>query len=192
MRFDASSSTRSILLARLRSGDEAAFRDLVEWLGPQALRWCRRAGLSAADADEIAQEAFLAIFRNLPQFERRPETGGFRAWVWTIVRRKALDRLRQRNPVSIGDAIESFLSEEPPEPDDRDRDDLLQGVCRTVRAQFTTTSWEAFRLTAMEGLSAADAGRKLGMTAQAVRKAKSRVLAAFRTEMAAWEGSEER
>jgi RNA polymerase sigma-70 factor (ECF subfamily) len=50
-------------------------------------------------------------------------------------------------------------------------------------------TWEAFRLTALEGRSGAEAAAELGMTVAAVFKAKSRVLKMLQDEVRQLEGS---
>ena len=60
-----------------------------------------------------------------------------------------------------------------------------QGVARAIALlsqEFTEGTWKAFWRTAVDGLSATDVGTELGMSPQAVRKAKSRVLARLREE----------
>jgi RNA polymerase sigma-70 factor (ECF subfamily) len=51
-----------------------------------------------------------------------------------------------------------------------------------VRGEFTATTWEAFRGVALEGRPAAAVGARLGLTANAVLIAKSRVLRRLREE----------
>lgn len=189
MSGDSTMSTRSTLLIRLRAGEDLAYRELLEWAGPQVLRWCKRLGLSDNDAEDIFQESFLAVFRYLGSFEKRPHEGGFRAWLWRIVSRKAVDLHRRRDASLLGSADDTLVCRMPPKEDQPERNDLLWVVCRMVRTQFTETSWQVFWLTTVEDRSAIDVANELGMTAEAVRKAKSRVLSALRAELEAWGGS---
>ncbi|MBK6942803.1 MAG: RNA polymerase sigma factor [Planctomycetes bacterium] len=143
------------------------------------------------------QESLVAVFQHIEKFERRPHHGGFRAWLWTILFRKAADlRRRDAKQMTLGDAVDALAVEtdccedSPPEPEPEERNDFLGAVLRTVRVRCTERSWNAFLLTAMNGLTSVDAGERLGMTAEAVRRAKSRVLAMIRAELGILEGHE--
>jgi RNA polymerase sigma-70 factor (ECF subfamily) len=52
-----------------------------------------------------------------------------------------------------------------------------------VRERVTGPTWDAFRLTAQEGLPAAEAGARLGLPVASVFKAKSNVLKMLREEL---------
>jgi RNA polymerase sigma-70 factor (ECF subfamily) len=79
------------LVARARDGDAAAFGDLV--LRHQAA--VRRAALAAtssfADADDVAQDAFLLAYRRLGSFRGR---ASFKTWLLTITWNQAINRRR--------------------------------------------------------------------------------------------------
>jgi RNA polymerase sigma-70 factor (ECF subfamily) len=60
---------------------------------------------------------------------------------------------------------------------------VLRHCLDEIRSEFEPRTWSAFWRTAVDGLSAADAGQELSMTAGAVRVAKSRVLARLRAEL---------
>ena len=57
-----------------------------------------------------------------------------------------------------------------------------------VRQRVEPSTWEAFRLTAQEGLSGAETAERLGLQVAAVFKAKSRVQKMLREEAAKLEG----
>jgi len=192
MTSSISMSTRSVLIERLRSGSDDAYRELLEWIGPQVFRWCQGLGLNHADAEEVFQDCFVAVFQNLHRFEKNVEQGGFRAWLWTIVYHKSIDLHRKGTMYNIGDDVQLILDGRLPEPDDSERNELLWAVCRIVKTQFTETSWQVFWSTTVEGRSAVDVAEEVGMSTVAVRKAKSRVLAAIRNEFAIWEGAGQR
>jgi RNA polymerase sigma-70 factor (ECF subfamily) len=70
------------LVTALRSRDEAAFRALVAEHGPWMLRLARRRAPSEAVAEEIVQEAWLAVLNGLDRFEGR---SSLRTWIFSIV-----------------------------------------------------------------------------------------------------------
>lgn len=70
------------LVAALRRGDERAFAELVDEWGPAMLRLAQLQVGSRAVAEEVVQEAWLAVLRGLDGFEGR---SAFRTWVFGIV-----------------------------------------------------------------------------------------------------------
>jgi RNA polymerase sigma-70 factor (ECF subfamily) len=77
------------LVEALRRGDEAAFADLVDSWGAAMLRVARLHVASHAVAEEVVQEAWLAVLRGLPGFEAR---ASLRSWVFAILRNLARER----------------------------------------------------------------------------------------------------
>ena len=59
---------------------------------------------------------------------------------------------------------------------------VTRRLLEMIEPQFEPTTWRAFRRVAIDGISAADAARELGVTINAVFIAKSRVLARLREE----------
>jgi RNA polymerase sigma-70 factor, ECF subfamily len=98
------------LVARLRAGDEPAFRQLLADFGPAMLRV---AGIYAPDrqvAAEIVQETWIAVLRGLEGFESRST---LRTWVFSILENCA----RRRAKMEARSAPFSSLEAEEPEPD---------------------------------------------------------------------------
>lgn len=85
------------LIARIRAGEDAALRELVfrhtPWLGARL-----RAVLSAADAEDVLQETFLAVWQGASSYRSHSEVGG---WLWGIARRQAALFLRRRGPADL-------------------------------------------------------------------------------------------
>jgi len=70
------------LLERLRAGDEAAFMDLVDTLGPSMRRVARMFVSTDAVADEVVQDAWLGVLQGLAKFEGR---SSLRTWIFRIL-----------------------------------------------------------------------------------------------------------
>lgn len=84
------------LMLKIARGDERAFRLLAPRYASRAVGLARRISGSAADAEEIVQEAFLRVWIHAPRW--RP-TAAFRTWFYRIVFNLALNRKR-RTPFS--------------------------------------------------------------------------------------------
>jgi RNA polymerase sigma-70 factor (ECF subfamily) len=77
------------LVERLRAGDEEAFMDLVERLGPSMLRIARMHVRDRATAEEVVQETWLAVLNGIDRFEGR---SSLRTWIFRILVNRAKTR----------------------------------------------------------------------------------------------------
>jgi len=77
-------------IERARSGDERAFRMLVERHQARAYGLALRILRNAAEAEDAAQEAFVRAWRGLSEFRGE---AGFSTWLYRIVARQSFDRL---------------------------------------------------------------------------------------------------
>jgi RNA polymerase sigma-70 factor (ECF subfamily) len=80
-----------VVLEAAQRGDEQAFAVLWRDLHPAVLRYLRVAVADAAE--DVAAEAWLSVIRRLREF--RGDEQGFRAWVFTAARHRAVDWQRQ-------------------------------------------------------------------------------------------------
>lgn len=186
-------STSVSLLIRVRNQNADAWNHLLFLYGPLVDHWCRRWGVTGADAEDIRQEVFQAVARGLEQFRRDRPDDTFRGWLWTIARRKFLDHCRRqdRQPVSAagGSSAQVRLlqvaeAEELPETDSRDElKRLHHRALELVRGEFEERTWQAFWRCAVEGQTPAEVAQAMSMTPAGVRKAKSRVLRRLKEEM---------
>lgn len=187
-------STSSSLLGRVRQRDEDAWQRLVTLYTPLIYGWCRRYELGPEDAAETVQEVFQAVHTSLEGFHRDQPGCTFRGWLWTITRNRILNRFRaeKRHPHARGgtDAQKQLaqLPEAAPDPAEErstspaDASRLLEQNLEPIRAQFEDRTWQAFWRTVIREESAANVADELGITVNAVRKAKCRVLRRLREE----------
>jgi RNA polymerase sigma-70 factor (ECF subfamily) len=77
------------LLTRLRAGDEAAFRDLIEAHHSALFRLARTFLKEPASAEEVVQETWLAVLEGLDRFEGR---SALKSWIFSILANKARTR----------------------------------------------------------------------------------------------------
>ena len=73
-------------------GDEASFATLYDATSSRAFGRALRVVRDPAQAEEVLQEAFLEIWRTSARFD--PALGSAMSWIFTIVHRKAVDRVR--------------------------------------------------------------------------------------------------
>jgi RNA polymerase sigma-70 factor (ECF subfamily) len=188
------SGTSLSLLERIRHGDNSGWQRVVNLYSPLARHWCRRWGVEGADADDILQEVFRAAAASIATFRRECEGDTFRGWLRAITRNRVLAFLRSRNerPQAAGGSEAQQRLQEIAEPDAADASDseeaeqfslLVRHAMAQLRDEFQPKSWQAFWRTTVDQQASADVAVELGMTANAVRMAKSRVLHRLREEL---------
>lgn len=93
-------SAEDTFLARLRAGEERAYRELVQQY-QGAMRAVAWAIVGSRFADEVVQDAWLAVVRHLDGFEGR---SSLKTWLLTITANTARTRLKQsRREVLLDD-----------------------------------------------------------------------------------------
>lgn len=92
--------TDAQLVSEYLSGDEAAFESLVGRYLRRVYSFSARLTGNAQDAEEIAQETFLKVWRNLKKYR---SDSSFKTWLFAIARNTAIDRLRKKDPLLFAD-----------------------------------------------------------------------------------------
>lgn len=91
--------TRPTLLFRLRDWqDEASWTEFYRLYHQFVFGFARRAGLSHADAEEVAQDVFKRVAETVHEFEADPARGSFRGWLLNLTRWRITDKFRARKP----------------------------------------------------------------------------------------------
>lgn len=162
-------------------GDAEAFRVLYRDLQPRLLRYLGT--LVGADAEDVASETWLQVARDFQGFTG--DADGFRGWVTTIARNRALDQLRRtrRRRPSVP-VIPQRLAELGGVGLEGDVDDTAAGAIEAVTteaalrliATLPPDQAEAVLLRAVVGLDAATAASVVGKRPGAVRSAAHRGL----------------
>lgn len=195
------SGTRVTLLGRLRSdpANPKTWGEFVEHYGPRIYGWCRGRGLQEADCEDITQNVLLRLAAKLREFSYDPSRS-FRAWLKTLTMHALSDYLKTRHRPGQGSGDSNalrMLNEVEAREDllkhlqeEFDRE-LLEEASARVRLRVAPQTWEAFRLTALEGLSGAEAAERIPMQVAQVFVARRRVQKMLREEVARLEGAEE-
>jgi RNA polymerase sigma-70 factor (ECF subfamily) len=195
----SNSITSATLLIRLRETptDQAAWSAFVERYGRRVHNWCRQFGLQEADAEDVTQTVLLKLLLAMQTFRYDPALK-FRAWLKTVTHHAWQDLVRSRRDVAAGG--------QPPAEHPLDtlsaRDDLaarletehqqelVERALQRVRPRVQPQTWDAFRLTAFDGLSGAEVAGRLGMPVTSVYKARSNVQKLLEAEVHYLEGDQ--
>jgi RNA polymerase sigma-70 factor (ECF subfamily) len=188
------------VLARLRDSpaDQSAWGEFVARYGRKVYGWCRHWGLQEADAEDVTQEVLLKLSAKMRDFSYH-RSGSFRAWLKTLTHHAWQDLVtgRRRAGEAVGgSAVRDLLHTVEAREDllarlgeEFDRE-LLDAASARVRQRVQPHTWDAFRLTAVEGLSGVEAARQLGMKVATVFVAKGKVQRMLREEMQRLEGAD--
>ena len=186
------SNTPLSLLERLASGsDESDWRRMLDIYAPLLRKWLSNYQLPDADIDDVMQDVFQTLFKEIAKFRHNGHTGAFRRWLrLTIVNRLRWYWRDAKSERELKcEAVEGILSSMvDPNSDpnliwDREHDThVARTILALVEPHFSGTTWEAFRLQVMEGRKAQEAAEQLGTTINAALIAKSRVMKALREE----------
>lgn len=123
------------LVARAQEGDVRAFEALIESHLPTVRRFARAFAVGESDADDLAQEALLRVYRHIHSFRYQ---AAFSSWLYAIVRSVYLDSLKGRAPYRRN--LEEELREEHLEREGGSRpDELALGEEERLRV------WSALR-----------------------------------------------
>ena len=180
------------LLDRLKDAppDASDWGRLHDIYLPLITKWLRRVPGLGNESDDLAQEVFVVMVRELPRFERQRE-GSFRTWLRQVAVNKVRTWRRRlgRKPLAGLDLTDGFL-DQLADPDgalarewdlDHDRH-VFQKLLAIVQPGFRPSTWEAFRRFAVGGRPAAEVAAELGLNVNSVLQAKSRVLRRLREE----------
>ena len=178
------------LLQNLKVGDDLGWRQFVHLYSPLIFAWCRKAGLQEADAADVCQEVFRAVSNGIDGLEYSSPAHSFRGWLWTITRR-TLSRhfsVAEKLPRAAGgeDAamhmalIPDWIDDEQIPDAESAESEVIRRAAEIIRGDFTEKTWQAFWLSAVEELPAADIAERLGMSGNSVRQAKFRVMTRLR------------
>lgn len=152
------------LVAQAREGEARAFEKLVRRYNQRVFRTARAVLGSDADAQDAAQQAWLAIYVNLAQWNG---SGPFHAWALRIVVRTCL---RGRSLVTRMDELDDDTIEaRSATPEDEAHRLEMRRVLERAVDGLSPALRAVLVLSDVEGLSGAEISEALGTSEQAVR-----------------------
>ena len=173
--------TSETLLHRVRDrGDDGAWDEFFRIYAPLLERFARGHGLSAGDAEEVRDQCLEVVARKMPAFEYERARGGFKGWLYRIAHGKVVDHLRKPAARRAETHELGGLVDRAPDPEEawegHWRSEHLRYCLEHARLREPERSFQAFELLLMDGLSVPEVCERMGMNANQVYKAKSRVL----------------
>lgn len=171
-------SARLVLAAQ--GGDRSAFSSLYLRYFDRLYTYLKVALRDSHEAEDIAQEAFVAMMRALPEYEVRPSQP-FRVLLFRIARNRSIDHVRKHGPVDIEppeelDRLRGALSEDPAGAFDSISDGELAAYIRRLPPNQRQVLMLRYAL----DFTGEEIGEVIGSTPQAVRNLQHRALCFLR------------
>jgi RNA polymerase sigma-70 factor (ECF subfamily) len=168
------------LLIRIADGDPAASRALVARKLPRILGLAQRMLGDKTEAEDVAQEAFLRVWRQAPKW--RPGEARFDTWLHRVSLNLCYDRLRRRREISTDDAPE--VVDDGPAPDrGLEAEDTGRRVGQAL-AKLPDRQREAVVLCHYQELGNIEAAAVMGVTVEALESLLSRGRRSLRVALA--------
>ena len=163
------------IIARARRGDADAFEQLVVAYRDQVFRLALRMCGSEADADEVAQEAFLSAWRALPNFRGESQ---FSTWLYQLTTHAAIDLMRrEKRQITADDITEVSAADPAPSPQQQAEQSEQREIVRNAILQLAPEQREVVVLRFMEELSYEEIGAVLKLPSGTVKSRLNRAKA---------------
>lgn len=164
------------LIARLQARDETAFEELIHLYEKKVYALCARMCGNAEDAEEAAQDAFLALWRGIDRFRQESSLS---TWIYRLASNACIDLMRRKKKgagsVSLDDE-ELFVDAVDPAPqpheeaERRETQRLLQEGLLSLPAEYRSI----LLLREIEGLSYSEISAALDLELGTVKSRISR------------------
>lgn len=202
-------ATRKSLIGRLGDWeDRSSWDEFFRIYSQFVFRVAMKAGLSQAEANDVVQETFIRVAKNLQEGKFSHEKGSFRSWLMNQTRWRIVDQFRKRSKDIASsysastqdggerrtDVIEGF---EDPEGDRLSRlwneewnNNLTDIALRAVKLRVSPQQFQIFSCHVIKEMSVTEVSKHLGVSATQVYLAKHRVGRLVRKEIESLEGEE--
>jgi RNA polymerase sigma-70 factor (ECF subfamily) len=145
-----------------RSQDRAAFAALFSHFAPRLKTYLRRLGMVDGEAEELAQEAMMLVWRKAALFD--PEKAEVSTWVYAIARNLRLDALRRRGfPGHEITAPEEAVPDTAPDAEEQFASSAQQARLRTAMHRLPHEQAQVVQLCYFDDKSHAEVASELGI-----------------------------
>ncbi len=171
------------LMIRVRDEEEGAFEELVEKYQNRLVGIMHHLVGSAEEAEDLAQEVFLRVYRNRKKYRARAK---FSTWLFTIANNLALNALRTRQrkpvvPLNLNDSgplgprpAEQLVRDRANQPVQRVQQQELAAMVRRALETLNERQRIAVLLNKFEEMNYQEIAEVMGLSTKAVKSLLSR------------------
>jgi RNA polymerase sigma factor (sigma-70 family) len=194
-----SQPTRETLLHRLKNPDDrASWEEFYALYYRRVYYFALRRGMSSHEAEDVVQETFIRVTKQMPGFQYDSSRGKFRSWLLHMAQWRVSDEFRRRGrcpSVSLASEVashESALEQIPDSSVDQDlearinqewQEAVLDAALQKVKSLVSAKQFQAYDLYVIQRWPAAKVAAALGITAAGVHLNKHRVSKLLKSEV---------
>lgn len=194
-------ATRKTLIQRLKDwGDQASWDEFFRIYSGFVFKVACKAGLSETEANEVVQETFIRVAKNMRKNNFTRDGGSFKAWLMNQTRWRIADQFRTRKQQDVykGRPPDAFDDRRTATmdtiPDDSNhgfdaiwerewKSNLTQMALSRVKAKVSAQQYQIFYCYVVKGWEVEEVRRDLGVSSAQVYLAKHRVGRVMRKEL---------
>jgi RNA polymerase sigma-70 factor (ECF subfamily) len=151
----------ALVLAVATSRDRAAFVALFGRFAPRLKSWYLRTGSPAGEAEDLAQETMLAVWRKAEGYD--PARAGAATWIFTIARNLRIDAVRRMPRQALDPEDPSLVPGAPASPESGLQAAELEDRLRAALNALPSGQADVIRLSFFEDRPHAEIERVLGI-----------------------------
>ncbi len=185
--------TRKSLLDRLGNWeDNTSWKRFFDTYWKLIYGVALQAGLKHNEAEDVVQETFLAVAKNIERFEYDPDRCKFKSWLLTVTRSKIANKFQERGrhqifPAQMDDTRTGAgerIADQTWEHnwDEQWQKNLVDAAIERVKRAVSIEHFQMFDLFVLKGWPAKDVAKTLGVSIAHVYVAKHRLTKLIRKE----------
>jgi len=202
--FDPPIPTRWSLISRLKNWDNReSWKEFFDTYWKLIYGVAIRAGLSAAEAEEVVQETVITVAKKIGEFKADPAHGSFKGWLLKITQWRIGDQFRKRLPVGrrgrrSGTTSQTGTAERVPDPrgfslesiwDQEWEKNLVDAALERVKKCVSAKQYQIYYLNILKKMPVRTVAKTLGVNAAQVYLAKHRVGRVLKREIKSLEAN---
>jgi RNA polymerase sigma-70 factor (ECF subfamily) len=190
-RFQPSIPTRPSLLSKIKDwNNQDSWNEFYQIYSGLVHGVARVAGLTEVEAQDVVQETFSQVAKNIANFKYNPGIGSFKSWLLHTTRWHIANQFRSRlkggQPLDdhVGSTRTTRLADRIPDPGAQTIDDLYEAAWKEnlqkkalerVKAKVKHKQYQAFHLCVFKQMPVRAISQLLGMTPNQIYLAKRRI-----------------